>query len=227
MHQATRIHTVFSRSAHSYQKVRRGIPALSPDRGRPIAVPHRQRPSLHHLRRGQNPLCSVASSVLLRCPTSHPRACSSFGFCLHEPARACPGMNEISQVPVKGLLHVHGVYDGARFVQCLPVMHRHDVAFSSAERDQHLEIRPLSPVNTQPMVSPVNASRLPSRVTAHHSGSERLAGPYSVEDFHLLSFASFAWRTPLLADCRLSRRHFFSRLSGRSSVNAAVRMRLL
>ncbi len=61
---------------------------------------------------------------------------------------------------------MHGVYDGARFVQCLPVMHRHDVAFSSAERDQHLEIRPLSPLNTQPMVSPVNASRLPSRVAA-------------------------------------------------------------
>ena len=61
-----------------------------------------------------------------------------------------------------------------------------DVAFSSAERDRHLEIRPLSPLNTQPMVSPVNASRLPSRVAAHHSGPERLAKPYSVEDFHLL-----------------------------------------
>jgi hypothetical protein len=24
----------------------------------------------------------------------------------------------------------------------------------------------------------------------HHSGPERLAGPYSVKDFHLLSFAS-------------------------------------
>ncbi len=36
------------------------------------------------------------------------------------------------------------------------------------------------------MVSPVNASRLPSRVAAHHSGPERLAKPYSVEDFHLL-----------------------------------------
>jgi len=95
---------------------------------------------------------------------------------------------------------VHGVYDGARFGQCLPVMHCHDVAFSSAERDQHLELRPLSPLNTQPMVSPVNASRLPSRVAAHHSGPERLANPYSVEDLHLLSFASFAWRTPPMAE---------------------------
>ena len=54
---------------------------------------------------------------------------------------------------------------------------------------------PLSPLNTQPMVSPVNASPAPSRVPAHHSGPERLASPYSVEDFNLLSFASFAWRT--------------------------------
>ncbi len=38
-----------------------------------------------------------------------------------------------------------------------------DVAFSSAERDQHLGIRPVSQLNTQPMVSPVNASRLASR----------------------------------------------------------------
>jgi len=32
-----------------------------------------------------------------------------------------------------------------------------DVAFSSAERDRHLEIRPVSPLDTQPMVTPVNA----------------------------------------------------------------------
>src|SRR5712671_277388 len=38
-----------------------------------------------------------------------------------------------------------------------------DVAFSSAVRDRHLGIRPVSQLNTRPMVSPVNASRLPSR----------------------------------------------------------------
>src|SRR5258706_7295199 len=38
-----------------------------------------------------------------------------------------------------------------------------DVAFSSAVRDWHLGIRPVSQLNTWPMVSPVNASRLPSR----------------------------------------------------------------
>src|SRR5215467_6138936 len=71
-----------------------------------------------------------------------------------------------------------------------------DVAFSFSERDRHLGIRPVSQLNTWPMVSPVNASRLPSRDAVHHSGSGRLARPYLVEDLHLLSFASFAWRTP-------------------------------
>jgi len=49
------------------------------------------------------------------------------------------------------------------------------------------------------MVSPVNASRLPSRAAAHHSGPKWLAKPCFVENFHLLSFASLSWRTPLLA----------------------------
>jgi hypothetical protein len=66
-----------------------------------------------------------------------------------------------------------------------------DVAFSSAVRDRHLGIRPVSQLNTQPVVSPVNASRRPSRDAAHHSGPGRLARPYPVEDLHLLSFASF------------------------------------
>src|SRR5450759_2172287 len=70
-----------------------------------------------------------------------------------------------------------------------------DVAFSSSERDRHLGIGPVSQLNTWPVVSPVNASRRPSRDAAHHSGSGRLAIPYPVKDLHLLFFASFAWRT--------------------------------
>src|SRR5712691_9836059 len=52
-----------------------------------------------------------------------------------------------------------------------------DVAFSSTEGDRHLGIRPVSQLNTWPVVSPVNASRRPSRDAAHHSGSGRLAKP--------------------------------------------------
>jgi hypothetical protein len=44
-----------------------------------------------------------------------------------------------------------------------------------------------------PVVSPVNASRRPSR---HHSGSGRLAIPYPLKHSLLLFFASFARRTP-------------------------------
>jgi hypothetical protein len=58
---------------------------------------------------------------------------------------------------------------------------------------------PVSQLNTQPMVSPVNASRQTSRSAAHHSGPERLARPYSAGDFHLLSFASLSWRSRLVA----------------------------
>ena len=72
-----------------------------------------------------------------------------------------------------------------------------DVAFSSAERDRHLGIRPVSQLDTWPVASPVNASRRPSRDAAHHSGSGRMASPFPVGDFHLLFFASFSWRTPL------------------------------
>src|SRR6266404_9155249 len=66
-----------------------------------------------------------------------------------------------------------------------------DVAFSSTERDRHLGIRPVSQLNTWPVVSPMNASRRPSRDAAHHSGSGRMASPYPMGDFHLLFFASF------------------------------------
>src|SRR5438034_4414686 len=66
-----------------------------------------------------------------------------------------------------------------------------DVAFSSTEGDRHLGIRPVSQLNTWPVVSPVNASRRPSRDAALHSGSGRMAGPYPMGDFHLLFFASF------------------------------------
>ena len=66
-----------------------------------------------------------------------------------------------------------------------------DVAFSSTEGDRHLGIRPVSQLNTWPVVSPVNASRRPSRDAAHHSGSGRMASPYPMGDFHLLFFASF------------------------------------
>src|SRR5215467_3493540 len=82
------------------------------------------------------------------------------------PSRAgpgtSPGTGETSQVPLKELPHVHRVSDCARFSHASQYA-MEDVAFSSAVRDRHLGIRPVSQLNTWPMVSSVNASRLPSR----------------------------------------------------------------
>jgi hypothetical protein len=66
-----------------------------------------------------------------------------------------------------------------------------------SELDRHLEIGPVSQLYTWPVVSPVNASRRPSRDAMHHLGSGRLAIPYPMGDFHLLFFAS---KTGALAD---------------------------
>src|SRR6202142_257642 len=70
-----------------------------------------------------------------------------------------------------------------------------DVAFSSTERDRHLGIRPVSQLNTWPVVSLVNASRRPSRDAAHHSGSGRLARPSPWGTFPSYSLPA-SWRTP-------------------------------
>src|SRR5271168_4480667 len=72
---------------------------------------------------------------------------------------------------------------------------RDDVAFSSTERDRHLGIRPVSQLNTWPVVSPVNASRRPSRDAAHHSGSGRLAKPSPWGTSTSYSLPA-SWRTP-------------------------------
>src|SRR3981189_1215396 len=87
-------------------------------------------------------LCSVASSVLRPHPTSHPRTCSAFGFCLPEPARTSPGTGETSQVPHKELLHVRKLSDCARFFPCKPIRHGRCCLLVRA-LDRHLGIRPV------------------------------------------------------------------------------------
>jgi hypothetical protein len=68
---------------------------------------------------------------------------------------------------------------------------------SSAVRDRHLGIRPVSQLNTWPMVSPVNASRLPSRAEPRASlGVGWLARPSPWRTFTSYSLPA-SWRTPL------------------------------
>ena len=142
------------RLAHGDKPARRGFPAQCPDRGRLAAVPLGRGPSLHDLRRGRSPLCSAASSVLLPRPTPHPRACSSFGCCLHEPVRrACPDTDEVSQVPYKGRLHVHGVSDCARLLvrkplagRMLPSRHQNGIGTSEFDPFRSSIPSPWSPL---------------------------------------------------------------------------------
>src|SRR5262249_43276819 len=76
-----------------------------------------------------------------------------------------------------------------------------DVAFSSAERDRHLGSRPVSQLDTWPVVAPVNASRRPSRDAAHHSGSGWLARPSPWGTCTAYSLPA-NWRAPLWANMR-------------------------
>src|ERR1700751_3318488 len=59
-----------------------------------------------------------------------------------------------------------------------------------SELDRHLEIGPVSQLDTWPVVSPVNPSPRPSRDAVHHLGSGRLAMPSPRGDLRLLFFAS-------------------------------------
>jgi hypothetical protein len=70
---------------------------------------------------------------------------------------------------------------------------RHGTMLPSLQQNEigTSELDPFRSSILGPVVSPVNASRRPSRDAAHHSGSGRMANPYSMGDFHLLFFASF------------------------------------
>jgi hypothetical protein len=106
-----------------------------------------------------------AAVRLLICVHAHRSAVAFMGR-----SGVLPDTDEVSQVPTKGLLHVHGVFDCARLLVAKPFQ-REDVAFSSTARDRHLGFRPVSQLNTQPVVSPVNASSWPSRAALASLGA--------------------------------------------------------
>ena len=53
----------------------------------------------------------------------------------------------------------------------------------------------ISELNTQPGLSPVNASTGWLPIQTHHSGPRRLAKSYLVRNFHSLPSSGFHWRT--------------------------------
>ena len=83
-----------------------------------------------------------------------------------------PDTDEISQVPTSGRHHVHMGSPTARGSSSASQLRGEDIAFRPTERRQHLGIRPVSQLNTQPVVSPVNASSWPSRAALASLGAE-------------------------------------------------------
>src|SRR5205807_5409605 len=179
------------RSAHGDESVRRVVPAQCPGRGRLVAVPLGRGPSLHGLRRGQalfvRPLLGYYDPVRILIRVHVHRSAVAFMNRPGLPVRTrmrlprfrAKNFSTCTRSPTaRGSSHAsHSPWD--------------DVAFSSTEGDRHLGIRPVSQLNTWPVVSPVNASRRPSRDAAHHSGSGRMAGPYPMGDFTSFSLPAF------------------------------------
>src|SRR5205823_4210096 len=165
------------RLAHGDESVRRVVPAQCPGRGRLVAVPLGRGPSLHGLRRGQalfvRPLLRYYDPVRILIRVHVHRSAVAFMNRPGLPVRTrmrlprfrAKNFSTCTRSPTaRGSSHAsHSPWD--------------DVAFSSTEGDRHLGIRPVSQLNTWAVVSPVNASRRPSRDAAHHSGSGRMAGP--------------------------------------------------
>src|SRR3979409_2615938 len=179
------------RSAHGDESVRRGIPAQCPGRGRLAAVPLGRGPSLHSLRRGQalfvRPLLGYYDPVRILIPVHFHRSAVAF---LNRPGLAVRTRMRLPRFRAKNFSTCTRPPTGRASSHA-----RHspwdDVASSSTEGDRHLGIRPVSQLNTWPVVSPVNASRRPSRDAAHHSGSGRMAKPFPWGAFTSSSFTAF------------------------------------
>ena len=134
------------------------IPALCPGHASRRALPST----------GRLPSTVSAADVTRHCSrllryyaavrTPHPRACPSYGCCLHGPVRCFDRTRMRSpRFRAKDVSTCVGS-PTARGSSSASHLRGEDVAFSSTARDRHLRIRPVSLLNTQPVVSPVNAS---------------------------------------------------------------------
>ena len=117
------------------------IPALSPEHALQLALPLTGRRPSTVSAADVTRLCSrlhryhAAVRLLIRVH-AHRSAVAFMGR-----SEGWPDTDEISQVPTKGRLHVHGVPDSASLLVRKPFA-RADVAFRPTVRCQHLGIRP-------------------------------------------------------------------------------------
>src|ERR1019366_5407720 len=185
------------RSAHGDESVRRGVPAQCPSRGRLAAVPFGRGPSLHGLRRGQalfvRPLRGYYDPVRILIRVHIHRSAIAF---MNRPGLPDRARMRLPRFRAKNFSTCtrSPTARGSSHASHLPW---DDVAFSSTERDRHLGIRPVSQLNTWPVVSPVNASRLPSRAEPRASLGVGVVGsrPSPWGPFTSYSLPA-SWRTP-------------------------------
>ena len=180
-------------------------------------VPLGQVPSLHPLRRPVVPipselkdLCSMASQVLLTCPTARQHAGWDYGL-RPSPARLAAGLPashcQALPAPAHGAyahaagLRLRGAETGTRAIVPAPL------AFPFILLGRHSRAV-ISELNTAPMRSPANASPRHHWSSAHSSGPGRIATPYPVEDLTSLdpnrSLTSYSMPvSPALSGCPL------------------------
>ncbi len=135
-----------------------------------ISLGHR--PSLQHLRYLLTQYCSVPSSVLLRCLTSHWLAYQDYGHrpSLTDPPGCClTATNEISRFSNIERPRMLRVLDSVGSVSGSLHNAEHRIALPFGPVGRHPK-RVISELNSWPTLSPVNASRATSRPPAHDSG---------------------------------------------------------
>src|SRR5262249_27491162 len=101
-------------------------------------------PSLHRLRRRCHSALFEASQVPCGRPTSHPRACPSFGSCLHGPVRSAGRTRMRSPKFRRKDISTCMGSPTARGSSSASPLRGEDVAFRPTGRRQHLGIRPVS-----------------------------------------------------------------------------------
>ena len=133
------------------------------------------------------PLCSLASSLLRAGPTSPSLSSSATASGLLDKVPATTGGDGDGDLPVpvqKASAHAR-VYDDAGSGLALST----PAVLPSVGRKASAPRTCLTPLNTSPAPSPVNASRLTSRTARASLGAGAVRYSFTVTDFHRLPLA--------------------------------------
>ncbi len=162
----------------------RPYPALSPGHAAHPCIPSDQPPSLHLLRAGRRRqfvrrLRQYYAAVRLPAAVHHRRTSLDFTM---RPRHAGLGSRRISRFSRRLLPCMLGVSDLAGYQRSLPKRNI-DCGLPLTPTGSASRTESISRLNTQPALSPVNASPALSRAPPHDSGPSRLARPLTYETF--------------------------------------------